>query len=93
MEQGVYLKELNLTTRECQVTQEGKFTFNIILTQGVNRQIRRMCETLGYQVQQLKRIRVMNVTVDGLEKGQYRELTEEEYAALYEQTGLNRQGE
>lgn len=93
MEQGVYLKELNLTTRECQVTKEGKFTFNIVLTQGVNRQIRRMCETLGYQVQQLKRIRVMNVTIDGLEKGQYRELTKEEYTALYEQTGLNRQGE
>ncbi len=88
MEQGVYLKELDITTKPCKLKQIGKYTFHITLTQGVNRQIRRMCSTLGYEVKELKRIRVVNITLDGLTPGQYRELSEEELANLYELCGM-----
>ena len=88
MSQGVYLKELDRTTRPCQVTQVGKNTFKIILTQGLNRQIRRMCKELGYTVTSLKRIRIEKITIDGLKIGQYRELTEREKENLYETVGL-----
>lgn len=90
MEQGVYLKELEITTKPCKLMKVGRFTFHIILTQGVNRQIRRMCKTFGYEVQNLKRVRVMNITLEGLKKGEFRELLEEELALLYEQCGLKR---
>lgn len=90
MAQGVYLKELGVTTKPCHIKQTGKYTFWIILTQGVNRQIRRMCSAFGYEVKYLKRIRVMNITLDTLKKGQFRELSEEELALLYEQCGLKR---
>ena len=83
MEKGVYLKEPELTTRPCEIREIGPYTFQIILTQGVNRQIRRMCETLGYQVKSLKRIRVMSVKVDGLKPGEYRELNPNEMEQLY----------
>ena len=85
---GIYLKELELTTRECTVEQEGKFTFRIILTQGVNRQIRRMCKVCGYQVKSLKRIRVVNVLLDNLKPGQYREIVGEELKELYQTCGM-----
>ncbi len=88
MSQGVYLRELDRTTRPCQVTQVGKNTFKIILTQGLNRQIRRMCKELGYTVTSLKRIRIEKITIDGLKIGQYRELTEREKENLYETVGL-----
>lgn len=88
MAQGVYLKELDLTTRECEITQTGKFTFRIVLTQGVNRQIRRMCQTFGYQVRSLKRIRVMNITLDNLKCGEYREITGETLEKLYREAGM-----
>ncbi len=88
MSQGVYLRELSQTTRPCQVTQVGKNTFKIILTQGLNRQIRRMCKELGYNVTSLKRIRIEKITIDGLKIGQYRELTEREKENLYETVGL-----
>ena len=88
MSQGVYLRELDRTTRPCQLTQVGKNTFKIILTQGLNRQIRRMCKELGYTVTSLKRIRVEKITIDGLKIGQYRELTEREKENLYETVGL-----
>ncbi|MDN3689557.1 23S rRNA pseudouridine(2604) synthase RluF [Cyclobacterium jeungdonense] len=68
---------LGVMTRKCQVKQLGKNTFKIILTQGLNRQIRRMCEYLGYQVVSLKRIRIMNIQLD-LPTGQWRDLTESE---------------
>ncbi|WP_162342322.1 23S rRNA pseudouridine(2604) synthase RluF [Cyclobacterium salsum] len=68
---------LGVMTRKCQVKQLGKNTFKIILTQGLNRQIRRMCEYLGYQVVSLKRIRIMNIHLD-LPTGQWRDLTESE---------------
>ena len=75
---GIYLKELELTTRECEVEKIGKFTFKIILTQGVNRQIRRMCKTLGYNVVILKRIRILNLYLNDLEIGKWRYFDEKE---------------
>ncbi len=85
---GIYLKELERTTKPCMVEGIGKFTFKIILTQGLNRQIRRMTKELGYQVTSLKRIRIEEITIDGLKVGQYRELTEKEKENLYETVGL-----
>ncbi len=75
---------LGTVTRPCRVKRTGKKSFRIVLTQGLNRQIRRMCEYLGYQVVTLKRIRVMNIRLDGLKTGQYREVTEEEKRELYQ---------
>lgn len=83
MSEGVYLKELDRTTRPCQVVQEGKYTFRIVLTQGLNRQIRRMCMALGQEVAALKRIRVLNIELGSLKCGAYREVTGEELAELY----------
>ena len=88
MSQGVYLKDLDIKTRECKLEKVGKFTFRIILTQGVNRQIRRMCTACGYQVQNLKRVRVMHVELDKLKPGEYRELTGEDVQRLYRDCGL-----
>lgn len=68
---------LDTITRKCEVEQISKFTFRIILTQGLNRQIRRMCEYLGYEVVTLKRIRIMNVSLD-VPVGKWRYLTQEE---------------
>lgn len=68
---------LGVMTRTCEVRQLGKNTFKIILTQGLNRQIRRMCEYLGYQVVSLKRIRIMNIRLD-LPTGQWRDLSASE---------------
>lgn len=88
MASGVYLKELDQTTRPCHIEQVGKLTFKIVLTQGLNRQIRRMTKELGYNVTGLKRIRIEKITIDGLKIGQYRELTEREKENLYETVGL-----
>lgn len=88
MASGVYLKELDQTTRPCHIEQVGKLTFRIVLTQGLNRQIRRMTKELGYNVTGLKRIRIEKITIDGLKIGQYRELTEREKENLYETVGL-----
>ena len=75
---------LGTVTRKCQVFQTGKRTFQIILTQGMNRQIRRMCEYLGYRVKRLKRVRVMNICLGDLPVGKYREATAEEMQVLRE---------
>jgi 23S rRNA pseudouridine2604 synthase len=72
MRKGVPI--LNTVTRECEVEQMSKYVFRIILTQGLNRQIRRMCEHLGYHVTKLKRVRIMNVNLD-LKVGEWRDLT------------------
>lgn len=93
MRNGIYLKELERTTRPCTVTKEGKYTFRIILTQGMNRQIRRMCEACSYHVKALKRVRIMNVTIGQLKPGQSRMLTKEEIAALYLSVGMPVPGE
>ncbi|WP_304517796.1 23S rRNA pseudouridine(2604) synthase RluF [Cecembia rubra] len=68
---------LGTVTKKCEVTALGKYKFKIILTQGLNRQIRRMCEYLGYKVTQLKRIRIMNIPLD-LPIGKWRDLNPEE---------------
>lgn len=75
---------LDTVTRPCQVEKIGTYTFRIILTQGLNRQIRRMCEALGYQVKKLKRERIMNIELGNLKEGMYRELTDEELDTLYD---------
>lgn len=82
MSEGVYIKELDVTTRKCFVQKQSDKAFRIILTQGLNRQIRRMCETLGYKVTHLKRIRIMNILLGDLKEGEYRELEKEEYNKL-----------
>ena len=82
MAEGVYLKELNMVTRPCQVERLGKRSFRIILTQGLNRQIRRMCGELGYRVQELRRVRVLNIRLGHLKTGTWRKVTEAEYREL-----------
>lgn len=83
MAAGVYLSELDLTTRPCQTQGIGKFTFRIILTQGVNRQIRRMSSELGYHVNAIKRVRVVNIQLANLKPGEYRQIKGEELQVLY----------
>ena len=83
MAEGVFLKELNVQTRPCQVEKEGTFVFRIVLTQGLNRQIRRMCRALGFDAQGIKRVRVANITIGKLKPGNYRLLTGEELEELY----------
>ncbi len=69
---------LDTVTRKCRVQRTGKKSFKIILTQGMNRQIRRMCEYFGYRVVNLKRVRIMNIQLGDLPTGQYREVTQQE---------------
>lgn len=89
MAKGVYLRELDETTRPCSTEGIGKYTFRIILTQGLNRQIRRMCAVFGYRVKSLTRTRVVNVELAGLKSGTYRELKGEELSALYRLCGIS----
>ena len=72
---------LDTVTRKCKVEQLGRYDFRIVLTQGLNRQIRRMCEYFGYDVIRLKRVRIMNIKLD-VPEGEYRDLTEAELAEL-----------
>ena len=83
MASGVFLSELNLTTRPCEIEKIGKFTFRIVLTQGVNRQIRRMSKELGFAVNAIKRVRVVNIELASLKPGQYRQILGEELQVLY----------
>ncbi len=80
-------KGLDEITRPCRTERIGKYKFRIILTQGLNRQIRRMCEAFGYQVTELKRVRIMNIELGNLKTGAHRKLTEEELAGLYREIG------
>ncbi len=82
MSQGVYLDELEVTTRPCKLKKLSQDTFSIILTQGLNRQIRRMCQMLDYRVVSLKRIRIMNIILGDLAKDSYRDVTAEELSQL-----------
>ena len=82
MREGVELKELGVTTRPCRVESVGPKTFRIVLTQGLNRQIRRMCEELGYHVVTLKRVRIMNILLGKLNTGDYRRATPKEMEEL-----------
>ena len=85
MAKGVYLEELQKTTRPCLVEKVGRRVFRIILTQGLNRQIRRMCESFQYRVMDLKRVRIMNIRLGDLKEGEYRKVTREEWRKLQEQ--------
>ena len=76
---------LDTVTRPCKIEKIGKYTFSIILTQGLNRQIRRMCEALGYQVRELIRVRIMNIHLGRLKEGEYWKLTDAELNELYDE--------
>ncbi|MCW1929031.1 23S rRNA pseudouridine(2604) synthase RluF [Bhargavaea beijingensis] len=81
MSEGVRI--LGTKTLPCKTEQLSKYDFKIILTQGLNRQIRRMCEALGYQVYRLQRIRIMNIHLGNLPPGQWRDLSKKERTALF----------
>ena len=90
MRKGIRLKELDVTTRPCRVERLGGFTFRIILTQGLNRQIRRMCRAVGNEVRILKRIRVLNIELGSMKPGEMRELGGSELEELYRAAGCRR---
>lgn len=90
MRQGIYLDELDATTRPCEIEQLGPKTIRMVLTQGLNRQIRRMCKAQKYEVLSLKRTRVINITLKNLRPGEYRELTQDEMRSLYHECELNK---
>ncbi len=85
---GIYLKELDVTTRSCDVERLGSCKYKVILSQGLNRQIRRMFQAIGRNVKTLKRVRVISVELGKLDVGEYRELTIEEMTLLYKKVGL-----
>ncbi len=82
LREGIYLKDLETTTRPCKVWKTKDKEFHIILTQGLNRQIRRMCKECHYKVIDLFRIRIMNLDITGIKEGKYREIKEFEYNEL-----------
>lgn len=82
MSRGVYLPELDVTTRPCKLTRIGPKTFSIVLTQGLNRQIRRMSACFGYEVRRLQRVRVVNVVLGDLKPGKWRDLSQSELRGL-----------
>ena len=88
MAAGVHIvdeeKGLDEITRPCRVEKAGKYKFRIILTQGLNRQIRRMSEAFGYRVTELRRVRIMNIELGNLKTGAYRKLTDAELKELYQ---------
>lgn len=84
MEAGVFLSELNRKTKPCKVEIVGEDSFRIIITQGLNRQIRRMCKELGYNVRALQRLRVANIELGKLRPGTFRKLTKDELEELYD---------
>ncbi|EGQ24653.1 MULTISPECIES: pseudouridine synthase [Sporosarcina] len=81
MENGV--KILDTVTKPCTVTKLGPRTFSLVLTQGLNRQIRRMCAALGYHVRRLQRVRILNIELGNLPIGEWRELTDSEQKELF----------
>lgn len=87
MSEPVYIKELDRWTKPCKVYREGKKCFRIILTQGLNRQIRRMSEINGRKVVKLERIRIMNIHLGDLGPGEMRRITDEEYKKLLKMLG------
>ena len=89
---GIYLYELKTKTRKCKVRKLNKDTFSIVLTQGLNRQIRRMCAACGRNVQKLNRVRIVNIKLDGLAVGDYRNLSDEEIKKLYKELGIKDNG-
>ena len=85
MASGLWLAELERKTLPCKVKKTGDRSFSIILTQGLNRQIRRMCEACGCHVRTLKRVRIMNIRLGELREGSFREITGDEYRMLLAQ--------
>lgn len=85
--EGVRIEDLDVTTKPCRAWKTGSHTFHIVLTQGLNRQIRRMCRALDYHVMNLKRVRIMNLQLGTLKRGEYRELTEKELGDLMRMVG------
>lgn len=85
---GIYLKDLKIATKPCITEQIGKYTFRMILTQGLNRQIRRMCSACGYRVKSLKRVRVMHIELGNLKPGEYIEISDEDVERLYRDAGV-----
>ena len=83
LRKGIYLPELKVKTRPCRVVVKGKDTLVFTLTQGLNRQIRRMCDQVGLKVKKLKRVRVMNITLGNLNPGEYIILTADEINGLW----------
>ncbi len=79
---GSGVKILDTVTLPCKIEKETKFSFRIVLTQGLNRQIRRMCEALGYEVFKLRRVRIMNISLHGIPNGQWRYLTDAEVSEI-----------
>ena len=92
MSNGIYLYELKTKTRKCKVKKLNKNTFSIVLTQGLNRQIRRMCAVCDRKVHKLNRVRIVNIKLDGLAVGDYRNLSEEETKRLYKELGIRDNG-
>ena len=82
MSEGVWLSELGVKTRPCKVKKVDAYTFRIILTQGLNRQIRRMCAYFNFRVVTLKRIRIMNIRLGDLKEGEWREIKGRELEEL-----------
>ncbi|CAM2903560.1 23S rRNA pseudouridine(2604) synthase RluF [Vibrio rarus] len=78
---------LDTVTLPCKITKESEYSFRIVLTQGLNRQIRRMCEALDYRVFKLRRVRIMNITIDGIPNGKWRYLTDDEVSTLLKLSG------
>ena len=88
MRSGVLLEEIGRTTRPCTVSKIDDHSFDIVLTEGMNRQIRRMCSSFGYRVTSLKRIRIMNILLGDLPSGASRELTREEIREIKTLIGI-----
>ena len=88
MEKGIWLKDLDVKTRPCKIRRLGDYTFSVVLTQGLNRQLRRMCKAVGHEVKFLKRIRVLTVSLGGMHPGEQRTLSNAELNELYEAAGL-----
>ena len=89
MSGGIYLPELDRTTAPCRCEKIAEKRFRIVLIQGLNRQIRRMCEKCGAHVTRLKRVRVMNIELGDLKVGQWRDLAPQEYRELLRELGMN----
>lgn len=81
---GAGVPILGTVTKKCKVKQEAPFVFRITLIQGLNRQIRRMCEHFGYEVTKLERVRIMNISLTGIPVGEWRDLTDDELVELFD---------
>lgn len=88
MASGVHLPELNQTTKPCQLSRMGERSFRITLTQGLNRQIRRMCDVFDYKVRRLQRLRIINIKLGELKPGRWRNLTASELKGLLSQRAI-----